>query len=211
PTEIPQIMEGYDKMWKDEDLEYMELQGKKAEFDFAIPLDGKPLEESDLVYTGKIDTVVQDSKDRVWLMEHKSFKKLPSENFRFANQQALLYTWVLPQIGFPKPTGVIWDYLRTKVPTVPGVLKSGGLSKAKAIDTTRDVYLKAIKDNGLDPADYEDILQSLEGKELDFYRRIYLPAKENKIENVFKDLKETAMEIHILHETTQARNLGRAW
>lgn len=208
-TDIPTIMKGYDDMWKDEDLEYLELQGKRAEFDFAIPLDGKPLEESDLVFTGKIDTVVKDPRERVWLMEHKSFKRLPSENFRFANQQALLYAWVLPQIGFPKPTGILWDYLRTKTPTIPKVLKSGELSKAKNIDTTPAVYKEAILENGLDPEEYQEMLDSLKGKELDFYRRIYLPVKENMIESVVQDLKETALEIQILHETTQARNLGR--
>lgn len=209
-NDLPVIMEGYEKLYQDEQLEYLNLQGRRAEFDFAIPLDDLPVEESQLVYKGKIDSVAKDHLGRTWLVEHKSFKKsIPNEDFRFANQQALLYTWAMTQIGFPKADGVLWDYIRTKVPTVPELLKSGGLSKAQKIDTTYEVYLQAILDNKLDPADYEDFLESLKGREINFYRRIFLPVKESMINPIIKDLKDTAKEIKILSDISHTRNLGR--
>jgi hypothetical protein len=209
PTDLPAIMEGYERMYEDEDLTYLELHGKKAEFDFFVPLDDKPIEESELVFTGKIDTVARDSNNRVWLMDHKTFKKLPSENFRFVNQQSLLYSWAMPFMGLPEPDGMIWDYIRTKLPTKPQILARGGISKAKSIDTTYDTYLGVIIENNLDPEDYRDILNNLQGAELNFYRRIYLPTKKNMIDSVVRDLKETALEIKALQEITQARNLSK--
>jgi len=58
-------------------------------------------------------------------------------------------------------SGIIFNLVRAKLPTVPQVLKSGGLSKAKSIDTDVDTYLQAIKDNRLNPNDYVDILNHL--------------------------------------------------
>lgn len=208
-NDLPIIMEGYDNLYKDEELIYFEKNGAKAEHSFSIPLDGKPPQETEIVFQGKMDAVAQDFNKRTWLVEHKTFSSLPDENFRFANQQALLYTWVMPYLGFPPATGILWDYIRSKVPTQPHVLKSGGLSKAKSIDTTHDVYLQAILENGLDPADYADILENLKGNTLKFYRRIYTPLRESMVYPVVKDLIETAKEIKMLHDVTEARNLGR--
>jgi hypothetical protein len=203
PKELTIIMEGYDKIYADEGLEYIELNGKRAEHDFSIKI------ADNIAFVGKIDTVVRDSLDRVWLMEHKSFTNLPDEQFRWTNQQATLYSWVMPQIGFPFPNGVLWDYIRTKVPTEPTPLKGGGLSKAKKVDTTYEVYMKAILDNGLDPKDYEDILERLKGNENNFYRRIFLPSRKSIVDVVVKDMVDTAKEIHVLGDISKTRNLGR--
>lgn len=208
-NDLPIIMEGYDKKYKDEDLVYFEKDGKRAEFAFSIPLDGKSIEETEIIFRGKIDAVAQDSQGRVWLMDHKTFSRIPDENFRFANQQVLLYAWAMPQAGFPKPDGMLWDYIRSKPPAIPHELKSGGLSKAKSIDTTPEVYLEKIHELGLDPADYEDILSKLEANEESFYRRIYTPIRESMIYPVVADLLETAKEIQALAGVSKARSLDR--
>jgi hypothetical protein len=230
PNDLRIIMEGYDKMHEDEGLEYILLDGKRAEHDFAIKIHEGPCPvcdgagftsrsstckkcngtgQSGVAFVGKIDTVVRDSHDRVWLMEHKSFTKLPDEQFRWTNQQATLYSWVMPQIGFPFPNGVLWDYIRTKVPTQPEPLKSGGLSKAKKVDTTYEVYLSAIHQNGLNPDDYQDILEKLKGNEQNYYRRIFLPSRKAIQEPIVNDTIETAVEIHQIGELSKTRNLGR--
>lgn len=231
PNDLRIIMENYQKRYENDGLTYLELNGKKAEHDFAIEIAKEPCNhcggdgfddntnrackkcdgtgERGIAFVGKIDAVVQDKLGRVWLMEHKTFKKLPDEDFRWTNQQANFYTWVMPQIGFPKPDGVLWDYIRTKVPAIPPTLKSGGLTKRKDIDTTYDTYYQAIIDNGLDPEDYKDILESLEGNEENFYRRIFLPTRNDIILPIVEDMINTAKEIHYLGEVLKTRNLGR--
>lgn len=206
--ELPTIIEGYHHLYKNDGLEYLDIDGKKAEHDIYVALDGKPIEESLLVYTGKIDTIALDSEGRTWLMDHKTFSSMPDENFRFTNQQILLYAWAMEKMGLPKPDGVIWDYIRTKVPSKPDLLKNGTMTK-KQLDTTYKVYYDALVENDLDPDDYQDYLDNLKGREGNFYRRIYLPINEAMIEPVVEDLIETAKEIAVLHDITKARNLDR--
>lgn len=208
PTELPIIMNGYDDYYKNDGLTYFELDGKKAEFDIYVPLDGKPLEESLLIYTGKIDAIAIDQSKRTWLMDHKSFSALPDENFRFTNQQMLLYAWAMEKMGLPIPAGVIWDYIRTKVPSKPELLKKGGMTKKK-LDTTYKVYYDALIEAGLDPEEYADYLQGLEGRESNFYRRIYLPINKSMIKPVVDDLIETAKEIQYMTGLLHARSLDR--
>src|SRR5690606_21992778 len=66
-----------------------------------------------------------------------------------------------------------------------------------------------IEEHGLDPDDYEDILEHLRGNEHNFYRRIYLPIRENIIEPVIQDVINTAKEIYYLGELLKTRNLGK--
>jgi len=202
--ELTQIMEQYFQYYQD-DLEYLEGEGgKKAEFNFELPLtDG-------LVFEGVVDSVGRDDQGRVWLVERKTFKKnIPSETVRFTDVQTSLYYWALPSFGFPQPDGILWDYIRTKPPAIPQVLKSGRLSQRENIDTTREVYYQAIVDNGEDPEHYAKILNLLEGREDRFYRRIYLPAPDPIVQQIIADLKQTALEIKHLGDTASARNITR--
>lgn len=75
----------------------------------------------------------------------------------------------------------------------PRVLKNGSLSKDKSQNTTYNMYLEAIKENGLNAEDYQDILSDLVGKTLltiaissismDMAIRIM-----NNIDNTIKDM-----------------------
>jgi hypothetical protein len=203
PNEVKQLFDGYIKHWEDEDLEYLKKDGKRAEFEFEVPL------VPGVNLYGLIDTVPKDSRGRVWLMEHKTHKKMPSESARFTDLQTVLYCWVLPQIGFPKPTGVLWDYIRTKLPTMPELLKKGGLSKAKDIDTTYEVYMGQIKKYGLDPDDYEEVLDRLKNRHESFYQRVFMPAPETIMKAVIADAQSTAWEIKILGKTLKDRNITK--
>jgi hypothetical protein len=203
PSEVRQLFEGYIRQWEDEDLTYLKMGGKRAEFEFEVPLiDGVHL-------YGLIDTVARDGRDRIWLMEHKTHKTLPNESARFTDLQTILYCWVLPQIGFPKPTGVLWDYIRTKLPTVPEPLKKGGLSKAKDIDTTYEIYMGQIKKLGLDPKDYTEVLDRLKNRSEVFYKRVYMPAPATIMATVMEDARQTAWEIKILGGTLRDRNITK--
>lgn len=204
PGEVERLMNGYIKAYEDEDLTYIKKGGKRAEFEFSVPL------FQDINLIGLIDTIPRDSKDRVWIMEHKTHKVMPSESARFTDIQTVIYTWVAPQMGFPKPTGVLWDYLRTKAPTIPKLLANGkGLSQAKDIDTTYDVYMDEIIKHGFDPADYAETLERLNRRSEAFYKRVYMPAPNTILKPLIQDVADTAREIQMLGEYSKTRNITK--
>lgn len=201
------IVTRYFKQWADDGLEYPRRRwGRRTEYKVEFYLDNHTQ------FIGFIDAYPQDSMGRNWLMDHKTCRNIPDENARFFDLQLLLYVWALPQLGYPKPDGVIWDYIRTKPPAIPERLVKGGFSKAKNIDTTYDVYMKTIIDElGPDKAqDYLEFAETLRGKEDKFNRRIYLPSPSVKmVENVVADFRETAWQIRTLGPTAKVRNMTR--
>lgn len=118
------------------------------------------------VSTSIIDLVLRDRQTGVvWLVEHKSSGNIPDSSVRLRDFQTLLYATVLEQTRGIHVDGVLWNYLRTKEPTWPEVLKNGTLSRKANIDSTWEVYRHAIQERGLDPAQYEDMRLRLEGRE----------------------------------------------
>lgn len=114
PTEIEGIVKGYFKKYEDDGLLYIPRhRGKRCEIPIEVDLDNHTR------MVGFIDNFPQDAEGRNWIMDHKTCKTIPDEEARFADLQLLLYVWLAPQLGYPKPDGVIWDYIRKKTPTVP--------------------------------------------------------------------------------------------
>lgn len=184
PQECHRIMTGY-----------VQLYGKRKEKPLAVELKFTDVLISGILFEGKIDLILEDEKG-TWLTEHKSHKKLPSESDRLLDLQTVIYVLVAEKLGY-KIDGVLWNYLRTKPPTVPEVLASGkGISKNKRIDTDYDTYLKAILDNGFDPADYAEQLERARNNP--FYLRRYMPKSKRVIEGLFRELKITVLEMEKL-------------
>lgn len=187
--EIWEIMSGYFSYYEDDPLKYLLVES------WIDPV--VPLVKGKTALGGRIDAVAEDSEGRRWLVEHKTHETFPTEEDRLNDLQTALYVWALRKNGW-KIDGILWDYIRTKPPAKPEVLKGGGLSKRKNIDTTYDVYLEAIKEHGENPDDYQDILESLKGREERFYRRVKLPVNEAIIEPIVRDAKRTSLEIYHL-------------
>jgi len=193
-NDVYEIMANYKDYYSDEELEYVEIDGKKSEHHFIVPLN------SDINLEFVIDAIAEDPQGRKWIQETKSFKKMPKEEVRFTDLQTTIYYEGLKILGYDLH-GIIWDYIRSKPPAVPDELKDGGLSKRKNIDTTYAVYLNEIIDRGLDPNDYADILEGLVGREDQFFRRIYMPPPDTIVKPLLKDLMETAYEISYLGDS----------
>ena len=69
--------------------------------------------------------------------------------------------------------GVLYTFLRKKIPSIPKTLKAGGFSIAKNIDTTIEVWEKTLRDAGEDPDSdhYRDFTLRLRGKGNTFFHR----------------------------------------
>jgi len=190
PEEAQRIMEGYQKIYKGEKAKYLMIEKEIG----PIPLTPK------VSFKMRLDRLVYHSDTKLTLLcETKSGKKIPQEDIRIWDLQTILYVWALRQTG-QKVDGILWDYIRTKPPSIPPLLKSGALSQRQDMDTTQEVYLQAIKENKLQPADYQEFLDSLKGRESQFYRRVILPVNESIVEPILSDARMSAREIYYLRE-----------
>lgn len=194
PGDISKLFDGYCRKYATESLEYLAFE----EF-IALDL------VRDIRFIGYIDKRVKDSNGRMFLMDHKSHRVIPNDDQRFTDLQKVFYVWAFNDTNATKQaTGFIWDYIRTKAPTVPEVLKDGKrLSMAKNIDTDYWTYLAEIKRNKFDVKPYLEFLAELKKKPDNRYIRVTIPNPAKKlIDNVVSDLKSTAIEIH----TSKARD-----
>ena len=141
-------------------------------------------------FNGRIDLIIKD-RERYQLWDHKTASVFGSmwEAQNHLSRQARRYAWAYQDM---KPGNVVDSFvmngLRKKVPTVPQVLKKGGLSQRKDIDTTAEVYRKVIKDNGLDEADYAEILEILDAKGNTFFQRDIIYFNQDEIAEAGEEL-----------------------
>lgn len=155
----------------------------KSEYEFTIALE--EITGIDVFFEFHIDVLWADQGKALWLVEHKTHKDLPTGEDEFHNLQTALYIGLLRRflldnpeykgLGLKTPSGILWNYIRTKAPSHAEVLKAGGLSKNKAVSTTADIYLEDLKKLNLDPKDYAEFIEYLKGNDVKFYRRVYQP------------------------------------
>lgn len=184
PGIVTQIFEGYLRRWRGDDLKYI---GSEV----PVLTDITP----DIRLIGYIDKIVEDKQGRRFLMDHKFHRTVPGPDGRFSDIQTVIYFWGYNRENKGKELdGIIWDYGRMKAPTVPEILKNGQLTKRANLDCDAYTYLQTVKEHGLNPKDYKDIIKKLEGKERTFFERVYLPAPSKKlVENVIEDARQTVI------------------
>jgi len=187
PEICANIFERYLTYWKTDGLVYLQSE----EF-VATDL------TSNIRMIGYIDKIVKDENGLRYLIDHKFVKNIPSAEDRFSELQLWNYFWCYNRWNPSTPLdGIIWDYARTKLPAIPETLKKGGLSQRKNIDTDAATYLRAIHREGLDPNDYVEMLEHLQGKEDTFFQRVKQPAPSKQlITNIVNDFRSTALMIH---------------
>lgn len=200
------IFEGYLRKYRKDTLRYEE-----TELEVRLDLSSLGAGAIEVEFIGIIDKVARDPQKRRWLMDHKFVKTIPTADDRFSELQLLLYVWVYGMIN-PKDKldGVCWDYGKAKAPTEPDILKNGSLSKRKNLDCDVYTYRNAIRKAGLVEADYQDMLQHLEGKEDTFFERVFLPTPStDMIIEVVNDFLQTTAEIQAKREDGRcSRNMS---
>lgn len=199
-NDLRRVYEGYDRLYANDGYTFLSSE----EFVATDVVEG-------LRFVGYIDKRVADKQGRIWLVDHKTGRNIPGADSRYSDLQLLLYVWAYNrEHKNERISGVIWDYIRTKPPTVPEVLKKGGLSIAKNINTDYETYMEAIADNDLDPKDYKERLADLKAQESPFYRRITLPNPPAcMVDQVVADFQNTAIELHTLAPVSKARTMTR--
>lgn len=186
------IFRGYLRRWREDDTVFLasEVQIRTQLLD-------------NMEFVGTIDKIAR-SQERLWLVDHKSHQRLPDESARMNDLQLVFYVWAWNRehTRAEGVEGILWDYLRTKLPTIPERLKNGELTRRANIDTDYYTYHRAIKEAGLDPKDYAEILERLRGQADPFYRRVKLPLARTPLEEtIVNEARLTAQTIRALART----------
>jgi hypothetical protein len=150
------------------------------------------------IYRCRLDMLVEDQYG-LWIVDHKNHKTLPDLSFRMLDSQSALYIWAALKNKIPVQ-GHIWNYLISKPPSVPALLKDGSrLSKSKCT-TDYPTLARTIKKHGLDPQDYAQWLRQTKANQFrhgemqtsPFFRR-------DVIEKTPQLLKRVANEAYATH------------
>lgn len=188
------ILEGYER-WASladttEEFGFKNLLCTEKEFAIIVPDEkGMPYRFTDansqvweIWLVGRLDMIVEDFDGGIWILDHKTSKDRLDKELLILDDQMTVYLWAIQQIlGLPVK-GCYYNVLRKKIPVVPKVLVNGkALSQDKSIDTTYDVYLQAILDNGFNEAEYDKILDFLASKKTDFFERVKIRRNQHEI------------------------------
>lgn len=178
PAELYRIMRGYVRHYRDVDAE---IKTVETEVEFEIDIPGGH------TYSGIIDWIYADEQG-LWVADHKTVGKIPPANELFMDLQTSLYAYAAEKTLGRKVQGVVFNHIRTKAPSIPKVLKSGGLSKA-ACDTDVRTYFDEVKKQGLNVEDYRDMIPKLEDNV--FYKRTKLPVGSKTLKILIEEISST--------------------
>lgn len=190
PNEMYRLMKSYLWHYKIDDWKVHEV-----EFTLEAELpDGS-------LYRGKIDLLIEDQYG-LWIVDHKSHARLPDLSFRLLDAQSALYVWAAHKNKIPVQ-GHIWNYIKTKPPTVPQQLKRGGLSK-RTIDTDFPTFLAALRQYGEDPQNHKRMLRYLKSQRYEhgaiqtspFFQRSILEKTKPMLLQVAQEAYTTHKRMH---------------
>lgn len=201
-NDIRIIMTEYFAFWDEKSLVYVRMKGKAAEHTFEIEI------APGIFFTGKIDNIGKTPNKLRWLVEHKSARYVPNEDHRWRNLQSVVYVRANDMLGLPPLDGTCWDYIRSKPPTAPEILKSGQMSR-RGIDTLPTKVLETLKAEKLNPKDFAPLIKSAENNRRQYFQRIFTPIKKKVADIVFTDFVETAKEMAQEHDQRKERNIDR--
>ena len=168
------MLKHYKKWASKDDSNYFD-KTLLVEQPFLVPIYTRKGTRAHCNFYGIIDGLVQDQYGAYWVHEFKTAAQLDAKNLEL-DEQAVGYMYAAKQLWDVDCAGIIYTILRKKTPTVPRELKNGGISIAKNIATTYDVYYDTLveyygSDDEIPMDRYEEILEILEEQENPFFKR----------------------------------------
>jgi len=128
----------------------------------------------------------------VWIVDHKTVANIPDESdpYNMSDFQHLLYLAGVQQ-KYPEVRGFIFNYIRTKAPTQPTLVKAGSrIADLRRIDTDYDSLRSFATREGMlnDPA-VQDKLTILKLTPDKFFQRHYIMANEKAMLSAYDDTR----------------------
>lgn len=189
PSAITRIMKSYDFYRKNDGWKVIAVE---QAFEVGTPLriDGRmqPLQ-------GVIDLIIEDEEGRWWVVDHKFVSSIPdAAAYHAMDPQLMIYPWAAKQAWGFDIAGIIYNYVKSKPPTIPQLTaKTGQISKRKIVSDYPTI-VRFLRANGRDPADFQDILRPLR-KKSPFLRRYRLPREPYVTKEILRDSLSTASHI----------------
>jgi PD-(D/E)XK nuclease superfamily protein len=161
PTELHDMMRSY--LWhygadKDDPFHGTRTIGTEVTLECPWPDSKDGLD----LYRCRVDRIYEDEWG-LWAEDTKTNRTLPDHNYRMLDAASPLYIWCLRENGYPV-NGFVWNYVRAKTPTKPQLAYAGTTRQrlsTKAIDTDYPTMVRGLRELGLNPGDYKDILRPL--------------------------------------------------
>lgn len=139
------------------------------------------------------DLVVRIGED-VWIVDHKTTKNIPDEwdPHNMTDLQHLIYIAGMQEI-YPNIRGFMFNYLRTKAPTKPTLIKDGSrIANLRAMDTDYDTLMDYATRLGLPiEGDLADKLTILKHGPDRYFQRHYIMTSPEAVRQAVKDLDAT--------------------
>lgn len=143
---------------------------------------------------GIIDLVVRDSQGLIWVIDHKTASSIPEPSaFHAMDPQLMVYPWAAERVLGIQPAGIIYNYIRSRPPSLPKLNKDGSLSKRK-ISTDYPTVVRFLKANNYDPNDFKELLKPLYRRS-PFLRRYRLPREKHVTLEILQDFLTTGIQI----------------
>lgn len=205
-TDIRRVYEGYERQWASDGWTY---EYSEQEIETSLVNSGDPVN-----YHGTLDKIVSTRDGRLWLVDHKTHKSIPTEEQRFQDYQMLLYAWAWNREHAEEPIdGIIWDYIRTKAPTIPETLKTGQLTQRANLDSDYFTYMAELKRLRLDAGPYAQFLKGLRQRSADkFFLRVPLPKPSKTMtEAVVEDFRATTKTMIACTRPTRTMTKDCSW
>jgi len=145
---------------------------------------------------GRIDLIVEDDEELTWVVDHKSTGSIPEPGaFHAMNPQLILYPVGMKKKEGLKVAGVIFNYVSSKAPSTPQMTKKTKQISRRKVKTDYPTFRRFLKQNGYDPADFQEILRPLK-KRSPFLRRYRLPREKVVTQTIMRDLVAGARDIY---------------
>jgi hypothetical protein len=194
PNDAERLFRSYLRHWGEVEDQYRVAtlhDGSPAvEFVVEVPLTRWGIRES---FKGRLDLLVEDVEyGGLWIWDGKWVRRIPDPDERMMSPQALLYAWSLTRLDYDI-RGFVYNYGRTKAPTMPPVLKRGTLSVAKKVDTDLATWLQAMKMAHGEKwrtyarTIYRQKIIDLKGRDKLWFRRERIPLEEDRIKRALAE------------------------
>ncbi len=201
--DIRVIMKAYFDYWPEDSLMPLRKNKRSAEHEFNVEID------DGLIFNGKIDEVARTPNRLRWVVENKTFTNMPNEDHRWKNLQSSVYIRAIEMMGWwDNISGTCWNYVKSKAPNKPELLKSGKMSERNLV-TLPSVVRATLREHKLKAKDYPKLIKMAENCEPEYFKRIFTPVNSNVVNRLFSGFVDTAREVRDTHGTKCDKNIDR--